>query len=257
MRERGRVVVAVRIAQPVPQPVGKVGGDRGRQRVVQPRLERAQPDAVGRVERGARGRAASGRSRARARRARACADRAFRASASSERIAAQVREHAVGDERAVALPHLRMRAEERDEAVVGGRVEPANVLDRGGERGELTASAAVRSLPASLSGRCSPGFAFRRVRRAFGWLCARRTWRDTLSSSRPIDRRIVVDANRVEHDLERAALGVGDAHLDRDVCERRREPDVGVGLAVVAAAVPALGDDRVPAATRSSRFPRA
>ena len=123
-------------AQPLPQPVGKVVRDRRRQRVVQPRLEGPQPDFVGRVERGLevaqrpaelaheRGDGEPSRLGARGQRL----ERAH---------PPQQREHAVGDEGAVLLPHFRVRAEERAQPVVGRRVEAANALDRGGQRREL------------------------------------------------------------------------------------------------------------------------
>ena len=128
--------------------------------------------------------------------------------------APQQREHALGDERAVVLAHLRVRAEERAQAVVGRHVEAAHALDRGAERREL------------------------------------------VGANASLDLRLV-DADRTEQDLDRAAVGVDHPHLHRNVAKRRREPDVGVGLAVVAAAMPALGVDRALLPSRSSRFPRA
>src|SRR5262245_49622935 len=54
----------------------------------------------------------------------------------------------------------------------------------------------------------------------------------------------VVDADRVEHRLDRAARRVRYAHLDQRVVHRRREPEPGIDVAVVASPMPALGLDR-------------
>ena len=63
--------------------------------------------------------------------------------------APQQREHALGDERAVVLAHLRVRAEESAQAVVGRHVEAAHALDRGAERRELVGADAHSTFASS------------------------------------------------------------------------------------------------------------
>ena len=146
--QRGPLRVAVGGAQAVPQPIGQVVRDRRRQRVVQARLERAQPGLVGGLERGLEVAqrspllARQHRERKLARFGR-CGERFQRAHPAKQR------EHAFRDESAVMLAHFRVCAEERTQAVVGRNIESAHALDRGRKRGDLVGADVHSTFPSS------------------------------------------------------------------------------------------------------------
>ena len=119
-----------------PQPVGEIGGDRSGQRRGHARLERAQPDGVGRRER------AFHLAHADAHFARGHGHREMRRAGRPRELlqraaTAEVGEHAVGDERPVVLTHRGMPAEEFVQQRVGGAPERLHVRDGRGEAREL------------------------------------------------------------------------------------------------------------------------
>ena len=132
-------IVAVHVAESIPQPVRHVGGNGRRQRFVQARLERGEPFGVAGVD-GRRELAhrevevAHGDGERQVARQRALRKRFERA------LAPQVRERAVGDQRTIAGAHLAVSPKECIERRIGGDVELRDALDRAGEHRKLIAA---------------------------------------------------------------------------------------------------------------------
>ena len=122
--------------------------DSRRQRIVQARLERAQPNLVCG---GQCGLEIAQRAPQFADDRRDCKFSRFRTFGERLKRAhpPQQREYALGDERAVVLAHRRMRAEKCAKAVVGRHVEAAHALDRGRERRELIGAKAHSAFASS------------------------------------------------------------------------------------------------------------
>ncbi len=134
--ERGALLVAVGGAEALPQPVGDVGGDGGRQLGGEARLEAAHPFGVGLADRGlevaqAVAALAHGDGQRQLRRVRGAGEQLQRPAP------AQPGEHAFGDERAVLLSHGRVAAEELVQQGVGRRGQPREVADRRRQHGDL------------------------------------------------------------------------------------------------------------------------
>ena len=250
-RERRALVVAVDVAEPLPQPVGKVGGDGAAAAALCRRdLNARSHDVVGRGERARRDRAANGPSSRTSDRERELARvAASRASASSERMRRRYANTPSAMNARSRWPISGCARKNADSAASAGDVEARDARDR--RRRARRAGSRARVI-----GRSSSGTS-RRARRC--GRCARAAARRDAASrarrGRPRRSRRRGSSRAAPRRVPR--VGVGHAHLHRDVAQRRREPDVGVGLAVVAAAMPALGVDRRRAPTRSSRSPRA
>ena len=147
--ERRALGVAVRRAEPLPQPVRQVGGHGGGERRREARLELAQPRNVVRADEAVPF-AQADAELAHEDRQRQAPRRASLRELRQRAPPAEPREHAVGDQRAVLLPHRLVPPEEIMQQRVGRMRQRIHLGDGGREPGDL-----VRPRP------CWSGFALR------------------------------------------------------------------------------------------------